>query len=419
VETVLECSAKTIFLVDEAFDFAIKAVLYPTQPLYDMERSTFKPASILAFERIFRLCDVNYDGFWDDAELNRFQTRCYPAEGPLDASAISDLKALIKELDPQGVDPVKGITVKGLVALQHVMIVRGRMETIWAGLRAFGYSNDLNLAEEFVKLPAALTASRVSDATEISAHGRSFVVSLFGNCSRASRASSSGAPSCSVEDVISLFSIIPEGKIFLEEQLEFPHSLPLVSQSDGSKVLDRKSWDALWSLMSLVDPQRTYQYLNLLGYEPPQGSKREDTLMQLASMSADNKGQTVPTKERTSFLCYVVGSRSVGKSSLLRKFVDQKAPSSSSLSAEFSINAVGQDWLVLRTFGPEEKSVLESDEAIDKADSIAVCFDVSDAASLTYAMQVADSLRKRFSDLPITLVATCVAYIHSISRYLF
>jgi mitochondrial Rho GTPase 1 len=71
VETVLECSAKTIFLVDEAFDFAIKAVLYPTQPLYDMERSTFKPASILAFERIFRLCDVNYDDSKRDATLLR------------------------------------------------------------------------------------------------------------------------------------------------------------------------------------------------------------------------------------------------------------------------------------------------------------------------------------------------------------
>lgn len=96
METVLECSAKTIFNVDEAFDFATRAVLHPTHPLFDAQHKRFKPAAVLAFERIFRMCDANYDGFWDDAELNRFQTRCYPGEGALDASAIVELKNLIK-----------------------------------------------------------------------------------------------------------------------------------------------------------------------------------------------------------------------------------------------------------------------------------------------------------------------------------
>lgn len=96
VETVLECSAKTIFNVDEAFDFATKAVLFPSQPLYDVQQQRFKQDAIVAFERIFRLCDSNYDGYWDNDELNRFQTKCYPAEGPLDPATIAELKNLIK-----------------------------------------------------------------------------------------------------------------------------------------------------------------------------------------------------------------------------------------------------------------------------------------------------------------------------------
>ncbi|KAF8561728.1 hypothetical protein P879_10158, partial [Paragonimus westermani] len=38
VETCIECSAKTLLNLSEAFWFAQKAVLYPTAPLYDAER---------------------------------------------------------------------------------------------------------------------------------------------------------------------------------------------------------------------------------------------------------------------------------------------------------------------------------------------------------------------------------------------
>lgn len=310
-------------------------------------------------------------------------------------------------MDPAGVDPVKGINLKGLLALQHVMIVRGRMETIWGSLRAFGYTNSLELAEEFVTLPAPLQTLKPGESLEISAPGRSFIISLFGSCSRVSRYSSAALPAVAPSDVEKLFSVIPEAPFFLTSQLGFPESLPLVDGPENTKVLDRTAWDALWTLMALVDPLKTFQYLNLLGYEPPQGMKRGE-LMQLGSST--RFGDSV--KKRTSFLCYVVGAPRVGKTSLLRRFakhpLDTVAPAPD--TPECAINAVDHDWLSLRSFGTGEKSILESEDALDRADCVAVCFDVSEAASWQYSAQVIEGLQKRFPGLPLTVVATFVEF---------
>lgn len=84
--------------------YAQKAVLHPVAPLYDTvsgprsivgasfncgllssegERTVsavqvsqcFQPACRRALRRVFRLCDLDFDGHLSDAELNRFQVR--------------------------------------------------------------------------------------------------------------------------------------------------------------------------------------------------------------------------------------------------------------------------------------------------------------------------------------------------------
>jgi Ras family protein T1 len=73
VETCVECSAKQPLNVSEVFYFAQKAVLHPTAPLYDSREHVLKPACIDALRRIFKLCDIDKNGFLDDDEIDNFQ----------------------------------------------------------------------------------------------------------------------------------------------------------------------------------------------------------------------------------------------------------------------------------------------------------------------------------------------------------
>ena len=61
VETCLECSAKKLAFVGEVFYYAIKAVVYPVAPLFDVHAhggaGAMRPAAIKALKRIFLMCD--------------------------------------------------------------------------------------------------------------------------------------------------------------------------------------------------------------------------------------------------------------------------------------------------------------------------------------------------------------------------
>lgn len=47
----------------------------------------------------------------------------------------------------QGVNQA-GLTLAGFLFLHALFIERGRLETVWAVLRMYGYNNDLRLSEE-------------------------------------------------------------------------------------------------------------------------------------------------------------------------------------------------------------------------------------------------------------------------------
>ena len=69
VETAIECSAKKMLNVAEVFYFASKAVVYPTQVLYDAAAKELRPECVSALHRIFKLCDKDHDGALSDAEF--------------------------------------------------------------------------------------------------------------------------------------------------------------------------------------------------------------------------------------------------------------------------------------------------------------------------------------------------------------
>ena len=69
-----------------------------------------------------------------------------------------------------------GLTVDGFVALHQLFIQKGRLETVWAVLRKFGYSDDLSLEETFVAPPVDAAPD---EAAELSREGRAFFDGLF------------------------------------------------------------------------------------------------------------------------------------------------------------------------------------------------------------------------------------------------
>lgn len=71
-----------------------------------------KPECEEALKRIFRISDINNDGFLDDTELNEFQIRCFNA--PLQPQALQDIKNVVTKSLPSGVLD-KGITMEGIM----------------------------------------------------------------------------------------------------------------------------------------------------------------------------------------------------------------------------------------------------------------------------------------------------------------
>lgn len=73
-----------------------------------------KPDCEEALKRIFRISDINNDGFLDDIELNEFQVRCFNA--PLQPQALQDIKNVVTKSLPSGVLD-NGLTMEGTTCI--------------------------------------------------------------------------------------------------------------------------------------------------------------------------------------------------------------------------------------------------------------------------------------------------------------
>ena len=100
-----------------------------------------------ALTRIFKLCDANRDGVWDNSELNEFQRKCYDA--PLQLKEMEGIKNMVKGQVPNAIKD-DGLTEAGFLYLHTLFIRQGRTEATWTALRRFGYAEDLNLTGAFL-----------------------------------------------------------------------------------------------------------------------------------------------------------------------------------------------------------------------------------------------------------------------------
>lgn len=418
IESCIECSAKLALNVSEVFYFAHKAVLYPTAPLYDARGHTLKTAATTALCRIFTLCDLDKDGFLNDAELNSFQRRCFGA--PLQPQELSAIKEVITHgahaHDGEATDENPhlqqgAVTLAGFLYLNTLFIRRGRLETTWTILRAFGYGLDLELEEAFVR-PAFEVDPTTS--VELSPHGYQFLTDLF----EAYDADRDGA--LSDQELAALFSTAPGGR-HPWHGTGFPQETTTTNDI-GSVTL--QGWLAQWSMTTLLDHRVTLAYMAYLGYPshtpwtgksnaPPQESDSPwaagtssapgvdwpdtTTALQVTNprrLDRKKKGRV----QRNVFLAYLVGGAGSGKSALLRALLGKKYsssyhPSHRPSSAVSAVEYKGAEkYLVLQELGLGEQDALRTYSRLAAADVIVFVYDSSDTTSFSHVANVRQKL---------------------------
>ncbi|CAH8865619.1 unnamed protein product [Trichobilharzia szidati] len=248
VETCIECSAKTMLNLSETFWFAQKAVLYPTAPLYNAEKKELTPECIRALTRIFRICDIDNDGYLSDRELEAFQTRCFSI--PLTAQSLRDVKQLVKQSCPGGVT-VNGLTQKGFLFLHLMFVQKGRHETTWTVLRRFGYGNHMRLSEEYLYPKFCISPGC---STEISPVGMQFLNTLFNKYDL-------DRDGClSTIELSELLATCPE------DQLSHVIDMGLCVTTNPLGWATRQGFLAFWMLTAYLEPNRLLEYFAYLGF---------------------------------------------------------------------------------------------------------------------------------------------------------
>ncbi|XP_053662201.1 mitochondrial Rho GTPase [Anopheles marshallii] len=389
VESCVECSAKTLHNISEMFYYAQKAVLHPTAPLYIMEDQDLTEACKKALVRIFKVCDIDGDGLLNDYELNHFQRRCFNA--PLQPQVLDEVKAVLMKNTPDGIRD-DSVTLNGFLFLHCLFIQRGRNETTWAVLRRFGYNENLTMSDEYLHPPVKIPPG---SSTELSHRGQQFLVSLF------ERSDRDGDGALSPTEFQKLFSACPSPPFSTDIKRTIP------TNDNGWPTLH--GWLCRWSLMTLVDVNKTLEYLAYLGFNVHENES------QLAAIHVTRERRIDLAKKqnsRTVYMCHVIGAKDASKTTFCRAFLaqDMKRLTDRDIrhSNRYAINTVqvyGQEkYLVLRDV--DARLVLDPLQPSEvNCDVACLVYDVGNAKSFEYIARI---YIKYFAEskIPVLIVGT-------------
>ncbi|CAH7688982.1 P-loop containing nucleoside triphosphate hydrolase protein [Phakopsora pachyrhizi] len=387
VETCIECSAKASINISETFYLAQNAVLHPTAPLYDSREHVLKPACYNALVRIFKLSDVNKDGVLDDDELHEFQRKCFGVS--LQSKELKTIKSDVLKENKQYLNPDGFITQDGFLFLHTCFIQKGRMETVWGVLRAFGYGDDLSLRETFL---APRFDVPTDCSAELSPAGYNFFTDLFEVFDK----DLDGA--LNEDELTNLFSTSP-GNPWLNQ------GFPETTVTNNSDAVTLQGWLAQWSMTTLLDPRVTLAYLAYLGYPSPVTSALTTTKPRKSERKKKNK------VDRNTYLIYVFGAVGSGKSSICRNLVGKHYRETinnngGSLTVVNSVEYKGAEkYLVVQEFAAwESNQVLRNSKKLGMADVLVFVYDSSDTNSFSYI----SNLRQEFKvdHMPTLFVAS-------------
>lgn len=302
LEMGIECSAKGYIGLIDIISCAQKAVLFPNAPLHDSLTKTLKPEFERALLRVFRICDLDGDGYISDDELREFQYRVFQKD--LQRQHITAFKeVLIAECeDFDETMAVKGITFEAFKAFQRIIIRKLKMDISWQILRSFGYNDNLELCEEIWndhtvpqnELDSARSFELTTGATDFLAglHRRFEVRNIFDQAS-AERVFMTNGEGCPFN-------------MMRQTAVEDPKGTT-VSKSVGVSV---ENWIALWLMHFNNEPVRAFRDLVYSGY---QGTMREA----IVPIFSRGKDVLMAPSKRSFFNVLVLGASGAGKTQFL------------------------------------------------------------------------------------------------------
>ncbi|PWY82295.1 hypothetical protein BO83DRAFT_434008 [Aspergillus eucalypticola CBS 122712] len=394
IDSCIRTSAREHRNVNEAFFLCQKAVTHPIAPLFDSKESSLKPAAIAALQRIFYLCDKDRDGYLSDKEIKDFQMRCF--EKPLSEEDLIHIKETIQRTHPHSVTP-SGIDCRGFLQLNKMYAEKGRHETVWIILRAFQYTDNLSLQENFLHprfdVPPYASA-------ELSPEGYRFFVNLFLLSDKDNDGGLNDA------ELASLFAPTP-GLPASWADGSFPSST--VRNEAGHVTL--QGWLAQWSMTTFTSPKTTLEYLAYLGFESSDRSNPSTTAA--LKVTRPRKRRKRPGRVgRNVVLGHVLGAAGSGKSALLdaflsRGFSNTYRPTIQPRTAVNTVELPGgkQCYLILDELGELEPALLENQvKLLDQCDVIVYTYDSSDPDSFAYI----PALRAKYphlEELPSVFIA--------------
>ena len=145
VRELIKCSAKELFNVDRVFREAVSSVLYPIEPIYDLDRGKLASTFQRALIRTFRVFDVDKDGLLSDDELKAFQRKVWGVA--LTEKDIERWKTMISAgcLEEEVTRDGK-ITPRGFLQIFDVLITKeNKCSVPWRVLCTMKYDSDLNV----------------------------------------------------------------------------------------------------------------------------------------------------------------------------------------------------------------------------------------------------------------------------------
>ncbi|KAL1211708.1 Mitochondrial Rho GTPase 3 [Cardamine amara subsp. amara] len=393
IETSIQWSALRLNQARNIIYYAHKAVVHPKGPLIDLETSLLKPRCIAALSRIFILFDHNRDGTLNADELYDMQVKCFnQAMGP---SLIEEkIIKVIKRKFPRGIYK-RGLTLDGFLFQCKLYIENSKTKSLWTILRKFGYNNDLRLADDMIPYSSfEREADQSVELTDEAIEFLSQVYKFYDYC---------GYNNLRPKWMAHLFQTAPESP-----WSEAPYKGAAVENDGG---LSLEAFLSLWSLMTLIDPAKTLEYLIYIRYACDLSSA-----IRVTSKRAQDRVEQ--KTEREVIQCFVFGPKNAGKSALLNQFIGRSYDDvNKNGSTRYAVNMVDQSGvipntkktLVLKEVRIREDGFLLSDEALAACDVAIFVFDYSDESSWKSAIdllaEVATMSKKAGFEFPCLMVA--------------
>ncbi|KAH7119671.1 mitochondrial Rho GTPase 1 [Dendryphion nanum] len=382
IDSCIRTSAKEHHNINEVFFLCQKAVTHPIAPLYDSKEAALKPAAISALQRVFRLCDQDKDGYWNDEEMNDFQLKCF--EKPLADDDLPNIKRSIQRFIP-GAANDNGVDEKGFLQLNKIFAEKGRHETIWIILRKFHYTDSLSLQDTF--LHPKFDIPQYSSA-ELSPAGYRFFVDLFVKFDK------DADGGLNDRELAALFAPTPG-----VPSSWIDSAFPSCTVRNEAGYITLQGWLAQWSMTTFEEPKTTLEYLAYLGFE---SIEKGGTTAALKATKARKRRNRPGRVERNVLLCYVLGSSGSGKSALLSAFLQRPFshtyhPTIKPRAAVNSVELRGgkQCYLILEELGELEPAILENQAKLNACDLLCYTYDSSEPESFAHIVD----LRRKYPHL--------------------